>query len=90
MQLTQELQATDHLQGRDFVDWFFENQQVDADFSAKIMFSDEAHFHLDGFVNKQNCRIWAAENPKEIHERPLHSQKVTVWCGLWVGGVIGP
>ncbi|CAH1971957.1 unnamed protein product [Acanthoscelides obtectus] len=22
-------------------------------------FADEAHFHLDGFVNRQNCRIWA-------------------------------
>ncbi|GBL90647.1 hypothetical protein AVEN_219315-1 [Araneus ventricosus] len=26
-------------------------------------FSDEAYFNLDGFVNKQNWRIWGTENP---------------------------
>ena len=35
--------------------------------------SDEAHFHLDGYVNKQNCRFWAAENLRELHQRPLHT-----------------
>ena len=30
----------------------------DADFDKKkIMFLDEAHFVLGGYVNKQNCRI---------------------------------
>ncbi len=56
----------------------------------KIIFSDEAHFHLNGYVNKQNCRIWGAENPRVIQERPMHPQRVTVWCGFWAGGVIGP
>ena len=27
-----------------------------------IIFSDEAHFDLGGYVNKQNCRIWGTEN----------------------------
>jgi len=48
------------------------------------------HTSLSGYVNKQNCRIWGDENPHVIHERPLHAQKVTVWCALWSGGVIGP
>ncbi|CAH1959522.1 unnamed protein product [Acanthoscelides obtectus] len=42
-----------------FVEWIIEHQQMDPDFSSKIILSDEAHFHLDGFVNRQNCRIWA-------------------------------
>ena len=25
-----------------------------------------------------------------IHEKPLHAQRATVWCGFWAGGVIGP
>ena len=29
---------------------------------CKIIFSDEAHFGLGGFVNKQNCRNWGTEN----------------------------
>ena len=28
----------------------------------KIIFSDEAHFDLGGYVNKQNCRILGTEN----------------------------
>ncbi|XP_036185884.1 DDB1- and CUL4-associated factor 16 isoform X2 [Myotis myotis] len=61
VQLTQELKPTDHAQRREFVECIMEQQQVDADFSNKTIFSDEAHFHLDGLVNQQNCRIWGSE-----------------------------
>jgi len=23
-------------------------------------------------------------------EKPMHPQRVTVWCGFWFGGIIGP
>ena len=44
-----------------------------------LLMNDEAHVHLSGFVNKQNFRYCSATNPTELHERPLHSSKVTVW-----------
>ena len=25
-----------------------------------------------------------------IIEKPLYPQHVTVWCGFWAGGIIGP
>lgn len=43
-----------------------------------------------GTVNKQNCRIWANENPREYQEQPLWPEKCTVWCALWSKGIIGP
>ncbi|CAH2108547.1 unnamed protein product [Euphydryas editha] len=55
-----------------------------------IFFSDEAHFHINGHVNKQNCRYWSSENPKTKHQRPLHSPKVTVWAAISANGIIGP
>ncbi|PNF37887.1 hypothetical protein B7P43_G07408 [Cryptotermes secundus] len=55
-----------------------------------VFFSDEAHFHLSGYVNKQNKCYWNGNNPRELHERPHHSDKVTVWCALSRVGVIGP
>ena len=90
VQLTQELKPTDHVKRRQWCEWWHEMSTVNAHFSKKIIFSDEAHFHLGGFVNKQNCRIWANQNPRVIVEKPMHPQRVTVWCGLWAGGVLGP
>ena len=55
-----------------------------------VFFSDEAHFHLSGCVNKQNMRYWSERNPRELHERPLHSDRVTVWCAMSRVGIIGP
>ncbi|GFY15826.1 transposable element Tc3 transposase [Trichonephila clavipes] len=52
--------------------------------------SDEAHFSLNGYVNKQNCRIWSEANPQVYVETPLHPEKLTVWCALWAFGIIGP
>ena len=51
--------------------------------TKKIIFSDEAHFDLGGYVNKQNCRIWGTENPHACIEKPTHSKRATVWCGIW-------
>jgi len=50
--------------------------------------TDEAHFHLSGTVN--NFRLWSDNNPRELHERPLHSPKVTFWCAISQFGIIGP
>ncbi|GFU25887.1 ATP-dependent DNA helicase [Trichonephila clavipes] len=52
--------------------------------------SDEAHFWLNSYVNKQNCRIWSEANPQVYVETPLHPEKLTVWCTLWADGIIGP
>ncbi|GFX66297.1 DUF4817 domain-containing protein [Trichonephila clavipes] len=38
---------------------------------------DEAHFWLNGYVNKQNCRIWSEANPQVYVEIPLHPEKLT-------------
>ncbi|GFX80377.1 uncharacterized protein TNCV_3931301 [Trichonephila clavipes] len=50
--------------------------------------SDEAHFWLNGYVNKQNCRIWSEANLQVCVETPLHPEKLTVWCALWAGGIL--
>ena len=55
-----------------------------------VLMTDEAHFHLSGYANKQNYSYWAPENPQELHQRPLHSERLTVWCGMASFAVLGP
>ncbi|GFV75749.1 putative DD41D transposase [Trichonephila clavipes] len=75
---------------RRFVEWAQNEIAVVPDFHKRILFSDEAHFWLNGYVNKQNCRIWSEANPRVYVETPLHPEKLTVWCTLWAVGIIGP
>ncbi|GBM15619.1 hypothetical protein AVEN_95253-1 [Araneus ventricosus] len=41
---------------------FLAPMEVDNAWPWNILWTDEAHFRLQGFVNTQNCRIWASEN----------------------------
>ncbi|GFV66170.1 uncharacterized protein TNCV_2900961 [Trichonephila clavipes] len=68
-----------------FVEWAQNEIAVVPNFHKRILFSDEAHFWLNGYVNKQNCRIWNEANPQVSVETPLHPEKLTVWCALWAG-----
>ena len=56
----------------------------------RVWFSDEAHFYLNGYVNKQNYRFWGSENPNVAVSRTLHPQRLTVWAALCAEGIIGP
>ncbi|GFW61317.1 tc3a_0 protein [Trichonephila clavipes] len=70
------------------VEWAQNEIAVVPDFHKRILFSDEAHFWLNGYVNKQNCRIWSEANPQVYVETPLHPEKLTVGCALWAGGIL--
>lgn len=69
---------------------FLARVEVDDSWPWNILWSDEAHFYLNGDVNNQNCRIWAMEYPRAFHTIPLHSPKVTVWCGFTSQFILGP
>ncbi|GFV10714.1 hypothetical protein TNCV_1755531 [Trichonephila clavipes] len=73
---------------RRFVEWAQNEIAVVPDFHKRILFSDDAPFWLNGYVNKQNCRIWSEANPQVYVETPLHPEKLTVWCALWAGGIL--
>ncbi|GFV64763.1 DUF4817 domain-containing protein [Trichonephila clavipes] len=51
---------------RRFVEWAQNEIAFVPDFHKRILFSDEAHFWLNGYANKQNCRIWSEANPQEL------------------------
>ncbi|GFV24021.1 DUF4817 domain-containing protein [Trichonephila clavipes] len=82
------IHQNDHQARRRFVEWAQNEIAVVPDFDKRILFSDEAHFWLNGYVNKQNCRIWSEANPQVYVETPLHPEKLTVWRALWAGGIL--
>ena len=65
-----------------FVKWACDRLTEDGDFGKKFIFSEEAHFKLRGYINKQNCRIWDTENPHTYIEKAAHPKRVSVWCGF--------
>ena len=85
--IVQKLLPNDFVQHRLFCEIMLE---IIASDDVMLMMSDEVHFHLDGYVSKQNCQFWAAENPQKLHQRPLHNAKVSVWCGISKVGIVGP
>ncbi|GFX40974.1 hypothetical protein TNCV_2216721 [Trichonephila clavipes] len=82
------IHQNDHQARRRFVEWAQNEIAVVPHFHKRILFSDEAHFWLNGYVNKPNCRIWTEANPQVYVETPLHPEKLTVWCALWAGGIL--
>ncbi len=58
--------------------------------NCTLKFKDLKTLHFDGSVNTHNCRIWEQENPRGILQSPLHSPKVTVWCGFSAAFILDP
>jgi hypothetical protein len=59
-------------------------------FSEKLIFSDEATFHLHGKVNRHNVRIWGTENPHSTIGHIRNSPKLNVFCAMSKEKVYGP
>ena len=74
---SQQLNLQDHSCRQEYAEKMLQLINKNPDFHEKILMSDEAHFHLNGYVNKQNYLFWSKENPRIIYESPLHSKKVT-------------
>jgi hypothetical protein len=53
-------------------------------------FTDEAWFHLSGYINAQNNRYWSSINPRQTFEVPLHDQNIGVWCAITLSRIVGP
>lgn len=85
-----ELKETDKGKRLQYCMWFKDFVIHYDNILEKTFFTDEAWFNLSGYVNSQNRRIWCAENPHEYVQKPLHSQKIGVWCAISKRRIIGP
>jgi hypothetical protein len=90
MQIVQALNPRDYPKRVGFCEHMLQLLEDDPQLIHNLWISDEAHFHLSGYVNKQNFHYWTAANPQQLHKRPLHSAKVSVWYVISSNGIIGP
>ena len=89
-QVAQELSERDKVNRLQLCNEFLGLVKNNSDIVNTLLISDEAHFHVSGYVNKHNCCYWAHNNPYELHQRPLHNAKVTVSCAVYSRGTICP
>lgn len=90
IQLVQKLQPNDLPARYDFASNMLLKIDNDNGYLQKVVFSDESTFHINGIVNRHNCRIWGSENPRVVREMERGTPKINVWCGLTYETVIGP
>jgi hypothetical protein len=87
----QELKPADHEKRICYCEWFTNFIQMKTvDILDVTSFTDEAWFHLSGYVNTQNTRLWSFENPYAVHEKPLHDQKLGVCVAISRQRIVGP
>lgn len=82
-----ELQPGDNQKRLKFAEYF-----LDLPKNARFLLlaCDEAYFYLHPEVNKQNNRRWLPSKPTDKIERPLHGEKVLVWCAISRDYIYGP
>lgn len=49
-----------------------------------LLIRDEVYFRINDMVNQENCLYWDLENPREVHERPLHCLQNEFVCVIMV------
>ena len=81
-----KLTAIDKERRLQFALWAMEEEAV----LHNTWFTDEAYFHLNGVVNKQNVRFWARELPHTLHEKENYGARVNAWIAISTHGIIGP
>ncbi|PNF43471.1 hypothetical protein B7P43_G10811, partial [Cryptotermes secundus] len=81
LQLVQALRANDKVKGVEFCKHMLKNMG-DESFLPRVIFSDEATFHVSGKVNRHNVRIRGLQNPRVTLEHVRDSTKFNVFCAL--------
>lgn len=71
--------------------WMLNMLAQDHRFLYRILWTDEATFHIDGTVNQRSTRYWSRTNPRWLHEVQAQGRwLLNVWCGILSGQIIGP
>lgn len=82
-----ELKEGDYQKRVTFADFF---KSLPKNALSFLICCDKAYFYLVPPINSQNDRMWLESKPSDKIERPLHDEKVLVWCAISCGQAYGP
>jgi hypothetical protein len=72
-----------------FCSWFLQSV-VEGEIDPQLtIFSDEARFHLQGYINTQNNRYWSSQNPHLTHESCIFQWKLVSGALLSAKRILG-
>jgi hypothetical protein len=66
IQLVKQLKPADGMARQHFAEEMFDSIDLGVDFFEKIMFRDEATFHVPGKAHRHNVRIWGTKKPRVV------------------------
>jgi hypothetical protein len=72
-----------------FCSWFLQSV-AEGEIDLHLTFSEEAWFHLQGFVNMQNNHYRSSQNPHLTRVVLLHPVKDGVWCAVSARRIVVP
>lgn len=78
--LVHQLNEDDFEKRLTFCNYVIQKQLLDPRWHHKIIFSDEATFHLNGIINRHNCNYYSQNNEHRTMIKPLKSSSITVWA----------
>ncbi len=90
IQVVHELKPADPGKCIAFCNWLLRYVSRSHSVSDTGFLLDEAWFHLSGYVNAQNYRVWSSINSHQYIETTLHPQKLGVWCAISRKRLVGP
>ena len=86
--MLQELKPHDDTLRIDFANFVISKISEDDTWMQRILRKDEVHFTISDSVNAHNYRV-RATNVLNVRN-PLHSDYLTVWCGMICDFLMGP
>jgi hypothetical protein len=88
LQLLQALKPDDKVKRNEFCTQM--QTDMEDEFATRLIFSDEATFHLSGKVNRHNIRVCGTGNLHATTEHQRDSPKLNVFCAISRRKVYGP
>jgi hypothetical protein len=85
LQMAQALRVGDRRKRTDICDMLLEDDTL-----PRLIFCEEATFHLSGKVSRHNVRTWGLENPQEIVQHERDSPENNVFSAVSIRKIYGP